>query len=74
MTAVAPVQERAVLTRLIILQAGEHVVRRDGAFRATTAAVAREAFVSIGTFYRYFPDMPSLLDELGYVAVKKATT
>lgn len=69
---VAPVQERAAATRLAIKEAGELVVLQVGAFAATSQQVASAAGVSIGTFYRYFPNMPALLAELGWVAVKAA--
>jgi len=70
MAVAEPIQDRAIATRQKILDAAQNVILADGAFRATTAAVAATAGVSIGTVYRYFEDMPAILHELGWAAIR----
>jgi AcrR family transcriptional regulator len=65
-----PQQQRAIDTRNAILSAGEALIEEYGAFRVRAQQVADAAYVSIGTFYRYFPDVSALIAELGWVAVK----
>lgn len=51
-----PKQERAKAKYDAILSAGLEVLRREGYSGATTAKIAKEAGVSIGTVYAYFAD------------------
>lgn len=51
----------------------ELLERRPGA-RVSTTALAEHAHVSIGTVYRYFPDMDAIIDELRMTAVHNITT
>jgi AcrR family transcriptional regulator len=74
MTTATPIQDRAIATRQRILDAAQTVAVAKGAFRATTADVASAAGVSIGTVYRYFEDMPAILHELGWTAVRITRT
>jgi AcrR family transcriptional regulator len=59
-----PQQERS--TRLVadILEAAIRVLVREGARRFTTARVAEEAGVSVGSLYQYFPNKEALLFRL----------
>lgn len=65
-----PTMDRGIRSRDLILKAADTLAGRDGAFNVRTSDVAAEAGVSIGTVYRYFPNMQALLTELGWVAVK----
>lgn len=47
-----------------LLQAASRVLARDGAQRFTTARVAEEAGVSVGSLYQYFPNKESILFRL----------
>lgn len=42
--------------------------------RPTTAELARQAHVSVGTVYRYFADMDAIIAELRYRTVQEITT
>ncbi|PLZ03094.1 TetR family transcriptional regulator [Burkholderia sp. WAC0059] len=59
-----PSQARS--TRLVadILEAAVRVLIREGARRFTTARVAEEAGVSVGSFYQYFPNKEAILFRL----------
>ena len=59
-----PTQQRAQYTVLDLLDAALAVVKRDGAHALTTAVVADEADVPIGTVYRYFRDRQDLIEAL----------
>jgi|SRR5579859_1063215 len=47
-----------------ILEAAVRVLLRDGGARFTTVTVAREAGVSVGSLYQYFPNKAALLFRL----------
>lgn len=47
-----------------ILEAATRVLARDGAHRFTTARVAEQAGVSIGSLYQYFPNKEAILFRL----------
>lgn len=59
-----PVQTRSAKTLKAILDAGREVLAEVGRDRLTTAMVADRAGVSIGTFYRYYPDRVPLLNQI----------
>ena len=56
-----PKQERSVETVRIILDAAQNVVLRDGLGSATAASIAKEAGISIGSLYQYFPTKDAIL-------------
>lgn len=58
-----PVQARSKDTVEFVIEAAARVFRREG-FAATTNRIAREAGVSIGTLYEYFPNKQALLAAL----------
>ena len=55
-----PVQKRARLTVLSILQAAETVFAEDGYALASTNRIADTAGVAISSLYQYFPDKQSI--------------
>jgi AcrR family transcriptional regulator len=57
-------QARARATIDAILEATAHILIRDGYDRLTTNHVAREAGVSIGSIYQYFPSKDALVAAL----------
>ena len=57
-------QERLAGNRATILKATRSLVARGGFREASMAAVAREAGLSIGALYRYFPSQAGLFVEL----------
>lgn len=59
-----PLQTRSSLLVADILEAAVRVLVRDGARRFTTARVAEEAGVSVGSLYQYFPNKESILFRL----------
>lgn len=65
-----PQQDRAVQTRRLLLDAAVRILERDGIDRLSTTAVARQAHVSSGTFYRYFNDRQELLSVLREESVR----
>lgn len=56
-----PKQERSVETVRIILDAAQNVISRSGIQGATAAAIAKEAGISIGSLYQYFPTKDAVL-------------
>lgn len=56
-----PVQPRALRTLAALLAAAERIAAAEGEDAVTTTRIAREAGVSVGALYRYFPDRQALL-------------
>ncbi|WP_241386408.1 TetR/AcrR family transcriptional regulator [Rhodococcus sp. CH91] len=69
-----PVQQRSHDTRKLLLTSAYELLERHPARRISTTALAEHAHVSIGTVYRYFPDVDAVLDELRMTAVHAITT
>ncbi|RDG38766.1 TetR/AcrR family transcriptional regulator [Streptomyces corynorhini] len=59
-----PRQARAELTRQRILTAAAHVFAEYGYAAGTTNRIAREARISIGSLYQYYPNKDAILAEL----------
>jgi AcrR family transcriptional regulator len=59
-----PSQRRSSMLVADILEAAVRVLVRDGARHFTTARVAEEAGVSVGSLYQYFPNKESILFRL----------
>jgi AcrR family transcriptional regulator len=59
-----PRQARSKHLVAAILEAASRVLARDGARHFTTARVAAEAGVSVGSLYQYFPNKESILFRL----------
>jgi len=59
-----PVQARSTELVATILQAAIRVLEREGAQRFTTIRVAKEAGVSVGSLYQYFPNKQAILFRL----------
>jgi AcrR family transcriptional regulator len=59
-----PRQERSAQLVADVLEAAVRVLVRDGAQRFTTARVAEEAGVSVGSLYQYFPNKEAILFRL----------
>lgn len=59
-----PKQARSTGLVADILQAAAQVLAEDGAQRFTTARVAEQAGVSVGSLYQYFPNKASILFRL----------
>src|SRR5450755_1125203 len=59
-----PLQERSAQLVADILEAAVRVLAREGAPRFTTARVAEEAGVSVGSLYQYFPNKEAILFRL----------
>ncbi len=59
-----PRQARSTQLVADIMEAATRVLMRDGARRFTTARVADEAGISIGSLYQYFPNKESILFKL----------
>lgn len=57
-----------------LLTSTYELLERRSTVRPSTTALAEHAHVSIGTVYRYFPDMDALIDELRLAAVHAITT
>jgi len=62
--ATQPVSPRGERTRARLLEAGLEEFEDLGWDQASLRGIVRRAAVSVGTFYRYFPDQESLLQEL----------
>ncbi|WP_051032914.1 TetR/AcrR family transcriptional regulator [Rhodococcus rhodochrous] len=69
-----PVQQRSHDTRKLLLTSAHELLERSPTARISTTALAEHAHVSIGTVYRYFPDVDAVLDELRMTAVHAITT
>jgi DNA-directed RNA polymerase specialized sigma24 family protein len=59
-----PKQARSKSTIGSLEAAARTVINRSGRDRFTTAEIAEEAGVSIGTLYRYFSDRSDVLDRI----------
>jgi AcrR family transcriptional regulator len=59
-----PRQERSERLVADVLEAAVRVLAREGAPRFTTARVAEEAGVSVGSLYQYFPNKEAILFRL----------
>ena len=59
-----PIQARSTELVATILQAAIRVLEREGAQRFTTIRVAKEAGVSVGSLYQYFPNKQAILFRL----------
>jgi AcrR family transcriptional regulator len=59
-----PRQARSTQLVADIMEAATRVLMREGARRFTTARVADEAGISIGSLYQYFPNKESILFKL----------
>ncbi len=59
-----PRQERSERQVADVLEAAVRVLAREGAQRFTTARVAEEAGVSVGSLYQYFPNKEAILFRL----------
>lgn len=55
-----PKQKRAELTRQRLIEAGTRLFSRDGFHATSSKKIAREAEVSIGSFYNHFKDKKDL--------------
>ncbi len=60
----APRQARSRALVEAILDAAARILSRDGRDAANTNAIAREAGVSIGSLYQYFPSREAIIDAL----------
>ncbi|MBM7457556.1 AcrR family transcriptional regulator [Rhodococcus coprophilus] len=70
----SPIQRRSREMRKHLLTSTYELLERRPAVRPSTTALAEHAHVSIGTVYRYFPDMDTIIDELRMTAVHNITT
>ncbi len=59
-----PVQERSAARVERMLDAAAALLDRSGWEGLSTSAVAREAGVSVGSLYQFFPDLPAVLQAL----------
>ena len=59
-----PVQERGIETRRKIIKAGRKLFGERGYFKTNSKEIAREAGVSIGSFYMYFKEKKPLFMEI----------
>lgn len=69
-----PIQQRSHEMRQLLLTSALELLERKPGTRPSTAALAERAHVSIGTVYRYFADMDSIVEELRLAAVHDITT
>lgn len=60
----APQQARSRRTRERLIEAAIHCFERDGFDETTTALIASEAGVAVGTVYNYFTDKRAMILEL----------
>ena len=68
-----PKQSRALVTVEAILESAAHILIESGYAKLNTNEVARQAGVSVGSLYQYFPNKQSLLAELHYRHVLQTT-
>lgn len=61
---IEPLQTRSRATVTRIEDAARIVLARTGRDRLTTSEVAKQAGMSIGSLYRYFPDRVAILDRI----------
>lgn len=59
-----PKQERSKQTKLSIIHTGLRLFSEKGFYKTNSKEIAREAGVSIGTFYIYFQDKKALFKEV----------
>ena len=70
----SPTQQRSREMRKHLLASTHELLAKSPSVRPTTTALAEHAHVSIGTVYRYFPDIDTIVDELRMSAVHDITT
>jgi AcrR family transcriptional regulator len=68
-----PQQVRSTELVAAILEAATHVLAKDGAHRFTSARVAENAGVSVGSIYQYFPNKAAILFRLQLDEWRKTT-
>lgn len=66
-----PQQARSRKTREKIVRAAADLFETKGYEATTTNAIARRARVSVGTFYLYFPDKRTVLEEIFHQTVEQ---
>jgi AcrR family transcriptional regulator len=59
-----PKQARSRARVASVMDAAERILEREGAAALTTARIAGEAGVSVGSLYQYFPDRGAIIDAL----------
>jgi len=59
-----PVQQRALDTIEVILEATAQILQKEGRAALNTNRIAERAGISIGTLYQYFPNKHALLVEI----------
>ncbi len=59
-----PIQDRSSRRVGDLLDAAAQLIEKEGILSLSTSSIARSAGSSVGGFYRYFPNMPSILDAL----------
>ena len=59
-----PIQERGIKTKQKIINAGRKLFSEKGYYKTNSKEIAREAGVSTGSFYMYFPDKKPLFLEI----------
>jgi AcrR family transcriptional regulator len=59
-----PSQERSRVTVDAILEATTRILQKEGYEAASTNRIAREAGVSVGSFYQYFPTREAVMADL----------
>lgn len=59
-----PKQKRSIETRERIIEAGEKLFSQDGYHATSTKKIAKEAGVSVGSVYNYFPDKKAMMLEI----------
>ena len=67
-----PLQDRAVFTVDVILEAATYILVKDGWAKFTTNHVAERAGVNIASVYQYFPNKESIVVELQRRHIHKA--
>ncbi len=59
-----PIQKRGKNTKRTLLEAGLRIISKSGYYKINSKDIAKEAGVSIGSFYSYFKDKKELFLEL----------